>query len=142
MMGHLQMIKRKGDIVPVYQKDLKSMLINYRLIILLPIFAKIFQKTSFTSIFEYFIKNELFTVSWSCFFPGVLLDISTAFENVRHKALVYKLKPYRISAVFLKITDNYLTDRKQRVVFNSQTSSQESVPSGLPSGSICRELLS
>ena len=118
------------------------MLINYCLIILLPIFAKIFQKTSFTSIFEYFIKNELFTVSWSCFLPGVLLDIFTAFENVWHKALVYKLKPYRISAVFLKMTDNYLTDRKQRVVFNSKTSSQESVPSGLPSGSICRKLLS
>ena len=33
---------KKGNFVPVYKKDLRTMLINYRLTSLLPIFAKIF----------------------------------------------------------------------------------------------------
>ena len=53
---------KKGNIVPVHKKDLKTMLINYRPISLLPIFAKIFEKIIFTSMFEYFIEKELFTV--------------------------------------------------------------------------------
>ena len=58
---------KKGNIVPVHKKDLKTMLINYRRISLLPIFAKIFEKIIFTSIFEYFIENEL---CQSGFLPG------------------------------------------------------------------------
>ena len=51
---------KKGNIVPVHKKDLKTMLINYHPISLLPIFAKIFVKIIFTSMFEYFIENKLF----------------------------------------------------------------------------------
>ena len=66
---------KKGHIVPVHKKGLKTMLINYRPISLLPIFAKIFEKIIFTSIYEYFIGNELFTVCQSGFLPG---DSSTS----------------------------------------------------------------
>ena len=44
---------KKGNIVPVHKKDLKAMLINYRPIGLNPIFAKIFEKNIFTSMFEF-----------------------------------------------------------------------------------------
>ena len=54
---------KKGNIVPVYTKDLKTMLIDYRPISLLPIFAKMFKKIIFTSLFEYFTENELFSLS-------------------------------------------------------------------------------
>ena len=53
---------KKGNIVPVHKKDLKTMLINYCPIHFLPIFAKIFGRIIFTSMFEYFIENELFAV--------------------------------------------------------------------------------
>ena len=53
---------KKDNIVPVHKKDLKTMLINYCPINFLPIFAKIFGRIIFTSMFEYFIENELFTV--------------------------------------------------------------------------------
>ena len=61
---------KKSNIITVHKKDLKTMLINYRPISLLPIFAKIFEKIIFTSMFEYFIENELFTVCQSGFLPG------------------------------------------------------------------------
>ena len=44
---------KKGNIVPVHKKDLKAMLINYRPTGLNPIFAKIFEKNIFTSMFEF-----------------------------------------------------------------------------------------
>ena len=53
---------KKGNIVPVHKKDLKTMLINYCPINFLPIFAKIFGRIIFTSMFEYFIENEFFAV--------------------------------------------------------------------------------
>ena len=51
------------------------MLMNYRPIILLPIFTEIFEKTIFTSMLEYFIENELSPVNQSGFLPG---DSSTS----------------------------------------------------------------
>ena len=44
---------RKENIVPVRKKELIG---------LLTILAKIFEKMIFTSMFEYFIENEFFTV--------------------------------------------------------------------------------
>ena len=54
--------QEKGHIVPVNKKDPKAMLINYRLISLLPRLPKIFENIIFTAMFGYFIKNELFSV--------------------------------------------------------------------------------
>ena len=66
---------KKGNIVPVHKKYFKTMLINYRAISLLPIFAKKFERIIFTSMFEYSIENELFTVCQSGF---LLVDSCTS----------------------------------------------------------------
>ena len=63
---------KKGNIVPVYKKNLKAMLINYRPISLLPIFAQIFEKRIFTLMFEYLIESELFAVFSLVFFQVIL----------------------------------------------------------------------
>ena len=85
--------------------------------------------------FEYFIENELFTVSQSGFLPGgfstsqlfsiiheiqksfdesqpidvtgIFLDISKAFDKVWDKGIIYKLKSYGISGNLLKLIENY-----------------------------------
>ena len=54
---------KKGNIVPVHRKDLKTMLMNYRPINVLPIFAQIFEIIISTSMSVYFIKNEIFFLS-------------------------------------------------------------------------------
>ena len=62
---------KKGNIVHVLKKTLNlCQLTANRLIHLLPMFAKIFEKIIFTLIFEYFLENELFTVFQSGFLPG------------------------------------------------------------------------
>ena len=52
---------------------------------------------------------------------GVFFYISMAFDKSCLKDLVSKLKSYGISGNFLKLIENYLTDRKQRVVLNDLT---------------------
>ena len=52
---------------------------------------------------------------------GTFLDISKAFDKVWHKGLIFKLKTYRVEGNLIKLLENYLTDRQQRVVLNGQT---------------------
>ena len=73
-MVSFQMIGRIV-ILCLYIKGPKNMLMNYRPIILLPIFTEIFEKIIFTSMLEYFIENELSPVNQSGFLPG---DSSTS----------------------------------------------------------------
>ena len=63
------------------------------------------------------------------------------FEKVWHKGLVCKLKSHGISGNLLKLIENYLIDRKQRVVLNDKTSSWKRVLSGIPRGSVLEPLL-
>ena len=50
---------KKSSIVPVHKKGDKQIVNNYRLVSLLPIFGKIFDKILFNSIFGYLQENCL-----------------------------------------------------------------------------------
>ena len=71
---------------------------------------------------------------------GVFLDISKAFE-VWHEGLVFKLKHNDISGNLLNIFEDFLRNRKQRVVLNGQTSNSENIDAGVSQGSILVPLL-
>ena len=99
---------KKGNVVPIHEKDDKQCLKNYRLIYLLPICENFFEKLIFNEIFIFFIENELILPNQSAFKPGdscinqllaitheiynsfddgfeaggVFLDISKAFDKV------------------------------------------------------------
>ena len=51
---------------------------------------------------------------------GTFLDISKAFDKVWHEGLIFKLKTYGVEGNLLKLLENYLTDRQQRVVLNGR----------------------
>ena len=53
---------------------------------------------------------------------GAFLDISKAFDKAWHEGLVFKLKQNGISGNLLNIFEDFLKNRKQRVVLNGQTS--------------------
>ena len=48
---------------------------------------------------------------------------------------------YGIDGKLLKLLENYLTDRQQRVVLNGQTSSWQNIYAGVPQGSVLGQLL-
>ena len=145
------------------------MIKNYRPISLLLIFNKVFEKLIFNSLFNYFIQNKLFTECQSGFIPGdscvaqllsitheiyksfdcnpsydirgTFLDISKAFVKIWHKDLTFKLKSYGVDGSLLKLMENYLTGRQQRVILNGQTSSWRNILAGIPKGSVLGPLL-
>ena len=111
---------KKANIVPVYKKNDKQLIKNYRPVSLLPVCSKIFEKVIFNSLFKYLEDNNLLNGNQSGFRPGdscvhqllsitheiykafdanpslevrgVFLDLSKAFDKVWHDGLMYKLK--------------------------------------------------
>ena len=67
---------------------------------------------------------------------GIFLDISKAFDKVWHDGLIFKLRQNGISGDIINILQDFLCNRKQRVVLNDQCSSWADVNACVPQGSI------
>ena len=72
---------------------------------------------------------------------AIFLDLSKAFDRVWHKGLIYKLQCNGISGSLLMLLEDFLHNRKQRVILNGQASEWQMVSSGVPQGSVLGPLL-
>ena len=59
-----------------------------------------------------------------------------AFDKTWHKGLVFRLKQNGISGNLRNIFEDFLRNRKQRVVLNGQKSNWKNINAGVPQGSI------
>ena len=158
-----------ANVTPVFKKDDKQLIKNYRPISLLPLLSKIFEKIVFNKVYEHLTKNNLITHNQSGFRPGdgcinqllylvseihesfecpdnlevraVFLDISKAFDKVWHEGLIFKLKQNGIRGNLLDFFVSYLNDRHQRVGINGSYSEYSKIQSGVPQGSVLGPLL-
>ena len=71
-----------------------------------------------------------------CFF-----DLSKAFDRVWHKGLLAKLQHAGVCEASLTWFTTYLTRRRQRVRANSALSQWQTIPAGVPQGSVLGPLL-
>jgi len=72
----------------------------------------------------------------------IYLDFQKAFDKVPHGRLVSKLEDtHGIGGEILKWVENWLSERKQRVVLGGEFSEWRDILSGVPQGSVLGPLL-
>ena len=158
---------KKANVLPLFKKDKKCEIGNYRPISILSCVSKTFERIVFKYKYNRLKENFVLSNFQSGFLPGrstttqllevyhcfcksidnnkevrvVFLDISKAFDKVWHKGLLFKLKKCGIGGDLLEWFQNYLSDRFQRVLINGQSSSWECLTAGVPQGSVLGPLL-
>ena len=66
----------------------------------------------------------------------IYLDFQKAFDKDPHQRLILKLKSHGMGNSIINWIEQWLTDRRQRVVVDGEVSSWKSVLSGVPQGSV------
>lgn len=156
-----------ANVLPLYKKNDRRLINNYRPISLLSCVSKVMERVVFKYTFNFIRDHGLLSSYQSGFMPGdstinqllhvyhmmcdaldhqkeirvVFCDISKAFDRVWHDGLLYKLNAIGISGNLLSWFNSYLTNRKQRVVIENETSSTGTISAGVPQGSVLGPLL-
>ena len=118
-------ILKNAIIKPIFKKDDKNDISNYRPISILPVISKIFERATLNQLIEYFEKYDLincfqhayrkFHGTVTCLFELlneiyhlidikkkvaiVSLDLSKAFDTINHTLLLKKLKSFNLNSV-------------------------------------------
>lgn len=153
---------REANVVPIFKKGRKSKAGNYRPVSLTSQLGKVLESIIRDAINSHLDKFNLIGSSQHGFVKGkscltnllvyledvtklldekkevdvIYLDYAKAFDKVPHKRLGDKVRALGIDGDIAKWIQEWLSDRRQRVVLNGHTSDWASVSSGVPQGSI------
>ena len=150
-----------GDITAVFKALEKSQKKNYRPITVLAIISKLFEKIMDEQT-DAFIDQKL--SKYLCGYRKggyspeltlthmvekmkkskdagghaglVMMDLSKAFDTIKHELLIAKLRAYGFSLDALQLIHSYLNDRWHRTKVNNSYSSWREISYGMPQGSV------
>ena len=158
---------KTAEITPILKCGSPDVPSNYRPISLLPIVSKITERLVHGQLMEYLIKNNKLAVHQSgnrklhstetalLYVTDqllqatddkkvsimVLLDMSKAFDSIRHDILLSKLQSLDFSQCALDWFQSYLSDRQQCVRIGDAVSKVLPLEFGVPQGSILGPVL-
>ena len=158
-----------AKVIPIFKKNDKLEINNYRPISVVPVISKIFENVMHTQLLEYLTENNLLSSQQYGFRPNrsmelatlelmdrnihhvnenhgpvnIYLDFSKAFHSLIYDIRLSKLKHYGIqeNALKLHVLSSYLNDRSQYVQLHNVKSSSHAVTCGIPQGSVLGQLL-
>ena len=156
-----------AKITPIYKKEYKHHIENYRPISILPSISKIFEKVIYNQLYAYFVDNNYFSKTQYGFRKqhsteyaileitnrilsefdngnsvlAIYLDLSKAFDTLNHEILLAKLKHYGIKNISLNWFHSYLKDRMHYTQIDNYRSETAKLSIGVPQGTILGPLL-
>ena len=139
---------KEAHITPIHKKGKKVVTGNYRPVSLTSIIGKMMESIVRDRLVKHMTEHDLFCDAQHGFVPGrscmtqlittlelwseildsgspidaIYLDIRKAFDTVPHQRLMKKLEAYGINDRTLGWIENFLHDRRQRVVVNGKMS--------------------
>ena len=154
-----------ADITPVFKKKDPLNKINYRPVSVLPSISKLFEKLMQHQLVNY-MENYLsphlcgyrkgyssqqalmsLIESWKKsldkkgYGGAISMDLSKAFDTIKHNLLLAKLHAYGFSKKTLKLIHNYLSNTWHRTKINKDFSTWQELLQGVPQGSVLGPLL-
>ena len=135
---------KEANIIPLFKKCSRNKSENYRPVSLTSVICKLLERLIKDHMVDFLVKHKLLNSSQHGFLKAkwidvgspvdiIYLDFQKAFDKVPHQRFLLKLKAHGIGDSITDWIEQWLTDRRQRVVVDGEVSS---VLSGVPQGSV------
>jgi hypothetical protein len=155
-------ILKETTVTPIFKKNDKQLVENYRPISVSSPFSKIFEKLIKSQLIKHLEENNILSKNQFGFRTGhsteqaiinltselhdamdkslkpivIFLDIKKAFDSINFKILIYKLSKLGLDNNTLELLKNYLSARKQRTRIDMTLSDENIIRNGVPQGTI------